>query len=447
MDGIMNVLKNHGSFGCVSGTIQEVLVVQLPTQLVVNFRCGRGGTQQAKPPGSLSREKDHKTTADIKAALVWTTPNGMISDESVVVREAFNQPSNAFCRVTRALTAQSLSFSGGFVRRALINMMPPLQIVMLVFTTVSMLTYAFILLSVERLKKHEPFLRGSFFRLCATNFLVDAIFYLEFTVLMRFRKYGLLNDFFALHPQLLTVVPPISIGLHYYIKMVVYLGEMSIAANRLTSAMRPITYEKIWSSSFLWQVRAAQFIIPMIVMLPIVLNPRYEFKYVIYASQNTLRLETDPASTEVLALVDMVSSTTATMASLFMYICTVIRIRQLFKEQLANVSSRRHDVLVPTMGPSNNILKTTPMFMENHWQTLIEHHINENAPVNVLALLCNIPSWRKNYTMPQAVTGTARITKGWDARREMCRIEKAYTKMWSFCTLGEVFSKETELLR
>ncbi|RCN46186.1 hypothetical protein ANCCAN_07845 [Ancylostoma caninum] len=123
-------------------------------------------------------------------------------------------------------------------------MMPPLQVIMLVFTTVSMLTYAFILLSVERLKKHEPFLKGSFFRLCATNFLVDAIFYLEFTVLMRFRKYGLLNDFFAAHPQLLTVVPPISIGLHYYIKMVVYLGEMSIAANRLTSAMRPITYEK-----------------------------------------------------------------------------------------------------------------------------------------------------------------------------------------------------------
>ncbi|KAL6723037.1 hypothetical protein Aduo_018089 [Ancylostoma duodenale] len=217
--------------------------------------------------------------------------------------------------------------------------MPPLQIMMLVFTTVSMLTYAFILLSVERLKKHEPFLRGSFFRLCATNFLVDLIFYLEFTVLMRFRKYGLLNDFFALHPQLLTVVPPISTGLHYYIKMVVYLGEMSIAGNRLTSAMRPISYEKIWSSLFVWQVRAAQFIIPLVVILPIVLNPQYEFKYVIYASQNTLRLETDPASTEVLALVDMVSSTTATLASLFMYICTVIRIRQLFKEQLANANS------------------------------------------------------------------------------------------------------------
>ncbi|RCN46187.1 hypothetical protein ANCCAN_07846 [Ancylostoma caninum] len=73
-------------------------------------------------------------------------------------------------------------------------------------------------------------------------------------------------------------------------------------------------------------------------MLPIVLNPQYEFKYVIYASQNTLRLETDPASTEVLALVDMVSSTTATVASLFMYICTVIRIRHLFKEQLANAN-------------------------------------------------------------------------------------------------------------
>ncbi|KAK6766902.1 hypothetical protein RB195_026268 [Necator americanus] len=152
------------------------------------------------------------------------------------------------------------------------------------------------------------------------QFFADVFFYLEFTVLMRFRKYGLLNEFFTTYSQLLTVVPPISIGLHYYIKMVVYLGEISVAANRLTSAMRPVSYEKIWNPWFIWQ-------------------------YVVYASQHTLRLETDPESTKVLALVDMVSSTSATIASLIMYISTVCRIRQLFRKQITNgnVQSNSND--------------------------------------------------------------------------------------------------------
>ncbi|KAK6766901.1 hypothetical protein RB195_026268 [Necator americanus] len=199
-------------------------------------------------------------------------------------------------------------------------MMPPLQLVMFIFGTFSMLIYALILLSIRRLRKHEPFLQGSFFCLCATNFFADVFFYLEFTVLMRFRKYGLLNEFFTTYSQLLTVVPPISIGLHYYIKMVVYLGEISVAANRLTSAMRPVSYEKIWNPWFIWQ-------------------------YVVYASQHTLRLETDPESTKVLALVDMVSSTSATIASLIMYISTVCRIRQLFRKQITNgnVQSNSND--------------------------------------------------------------------------------------------------------
>ncbi|ETN80304.1 hypothetical protein NECAME_02436 [Necator americanus] len=177
------------------------------------------------------------------------------------------------------------------------------------------------------------------------QFFADVLFYLEFTVLMRFRKYGLLNEFFTTYSQLLTVVPPISIGLHYYIKMVVYLGEISVAANRLTSAMRPVSYEKIWNPWFIWQVRSAQFIVPLTIMLPIVLNSQYEFKYVVYASQHTLRLETDPESTKVLALVDMVSSTSATIASLIMYISTVCRIRQLFRKQITNgnVQSNSND--------------------------------------------------------------------------------------------------------
>uniref|UniRef100_A0A183FNE4 G protein-coupled receptor n=1 Tax=Heligmosomoides polygyrus TaxID=6339 RepID=A0A183FNE4_HELPZ len=132
-------------------------------------------------------------------------------------------------------------------------------------------------------------------------YVADMVFYIEFTVLMRFRKYGLLNEIFSAHPSLLTTVPPISIGIHYYIKMVVYFGEIVISANRLTSAMRPVTYEKvcIWSSTVVWIVRALQFFLPLIVMLPVALNKNFEFKYVIYANQSTLRLETDEVSTGV----------------------------------------------------------------------------------------------------------------------------------------------------
>lgn len=46
-------------------------------------------------------------------------------------------------------------------------------------------------------------------------------------------------------------------------------------------------------------MRALQFFLPLIVMLPVALNKNFEFKYVIYANQSTLRLETDEVSTGV----------------------------------------------------------------------------------------------------------------------------------------------------
>ncbi|CAJ0609003.1 unnamed protein product [Cylicocyclus nassatus] len=73
------------------------------------------------------------------------------------------------------------------------------------------------------------------------------------------------------------------------------------------------------------------------------------FKFVVYASEKTLRLESDPESTKVLALVDTVGSSLATFLSLVMYICTVYRIRQLFRDRITNSSSVDYRLLLSAL--------------------------------------------------------------------------------------------------
>ncbi|RCN46188.1 hypothetical protein ANCCAN_07847 [Ancylostoma caninum] len=124
-------------------------------------------------------------------------------------------------------------------------MLPPRQIGAFIFSCISMVTYALIIISIHKRRRHEPVLNGSFFRLCTINFFIDLAFFAQFNFFMRFRKYGLLNFFFEANPNLLVVLPGISLGIHYYLKFVVYISEVIIAANRLTAAIRPVSYEMV----------------------------------------------------------------------------------------------------------------------------------------------------------------------------------------------------------
>ncbi|VDP15522.1 unnamed protein product [Heligmosomoides polygyrus] len=212
-------------------------------------------------------------------------------------------------------------------------MLPPVQLTFLVFGSVSMLVYTMIFLVIQR--SQDAFLAGSFFRLCSSNYVVDLIFFIQFNALMRFRKYRIAGGLYADQLAKWPLLPRISFGFYYYIRAVACFGEVAVSVNRLTSTTRPLSYEKIWSSTVIWLVRAVQFSLPAILLSPIVLNPKKTFQYVSYGSVMGINVSRD--ATEELAIVDFVISAVASVASMVMDIISVIRIR---------TSLRRHDSVV-----------------------------------------------------------------------------------------------------
>lgn len=77
------------------------------------------------------------------------------------------------------------------------------------------------------------------------QFIADFIFFLEFNIFFRLRKYGYFN--WALEPGtgLYDVLPAVSNSFHYYIKLVIYLGQVLFATNRLSSAIIIMKYEQV----------------------------------------------------------------------------------------------------------------------------------------------------------------------------------------------------------
>ncbi|GMR44644.1 hypothetical protein PMAYCL1PPCAC_14839, partial [Pristionchus mayeri] len=145
---------------------------------------------------------------------------------------------------------------------------------------------------------------------------------------MRGRKYGYITSFFEEGSSSLIIVPRISNALHYYIKIVVYIGQVVFAANRLTSAMLPICYNQIWTSKLLFVIWFFQWMLPLAAVLPINLDMNFDIRYVVYPSEGTLRLENDALSTDIIAYIDMATSVTCTVSSLIVYILTCVVVRR-----------------------------------------------------------------------------------------------------------------------
>ena len=98
------------------------------------------------------------------------------------------------------------------------------------------------------------------------------------------------------------------------LQIVVYIGQVTFAANRLTSAVFPMNYNtvflrnaraldtsywQLWSDKVIWAIRISQWLVPLAAVLPINLDMRFVIQYVYYKEQKTLRLENDAVSTDV----------------------------------------------------------------------------------------------------------------------------------------------------
>ncbi|TMS38493.1 hypothetical protein L596_005209 [Steinernema carpocapsae] len=166
----------------------------------------------------------------------------------------------------------------------------------------------------------------------------------EFTILMRFRKYRYLDFMLTEGNTLWYILPWITNGLHYYLKAVIYMGNILLSFNRFTSAFYPMHYEPVgvlsddgprrwfsvfqfWASKQMVVVRVLAWILPLAAVLPIVLNfHNYNMNFSMGTNNETVRLGGDDTSTQLLSYVDGSLTLAATVICLIFYIATAISI-------------------------------------------------------------------------------------------------------------------------
>ncbi|KAK0394971.1 hypothetical protein QR680_001036 [Steinernema hermaphroditum] len=204
--------------------------------------------------------------------------------------------------------------------------LPSWQLPVVIFGVISLFMYLLILMVICRYRKRSSALAGSFFLLVLVHSIADISMFTEFNILMRGRKFGYLNFIFTDHSNAYEGMARFSTWLHYYLKIVVYIGHVFFALNRLTAISHPVNYEELWSRNRLYIAWFFQWTLPLIPTLTIVLDPRRYFALSYWKEDGMLRLENDDATTQDLAYVDGVCCLAATVFCIIFYCATFYNI-------------------------------------------------------------------------------------------------------------------------
>ncbi|VDK48594.1 unnamed protein product [Anisakis simplex] len=114
---------------------------------------------------------------------------------------------------------------------------------------------------------------------------------------MRARKYGYVNFMCSSNnEQSCSFLARFATALHYHVKLILYMGHVALAANRLSAIILPLRYELIWTRSRLRIFWVCQWIFPMAITLPIVCDSDRLIRMIYRPEQNALRLEFDEAT-------------------------------------------------------------------------------------------------------------------------------------------------------
>uniref|UniRef100_A0A1I8AMI5 Serpentine receptor class gamma n=1 Tax=Steinernema glaseri TaxID=37863 RepID=A0A1I8AMI5_9BILA len=200
--------------------------------------------------------------------------------------------------------------------------LPSWQLPVIVFGSISLFLYLLIIIVICRFRKRSSSLAGSFFLLVLVHSIADISMFTEFNILMRARKYGYLNFIFTDHTDTYEGMARLSTWLHYYLKIVVYIGLVFFALNRLTAISHPVNYEELWSRKRLYAAWFLQWTLPLIPTLTIVFDSRRTFELKYWEHEGMLRLENDDATTQDLAYVDGVCCLAATVFCIAFYSAT-----------------------------------------------------------------------------------------------------------------------------
>ncbi|EGT30060.1 hypothetical protein CAEBREN_21822 [Caenorhabditis brenneri] len=118
---------------------------------------------------------------------------------------------------------------------------------------------------------------------------------------MRFRKYTDFYTFFEPGTQFTGFVPRVISGVHYYIKVVVYIGYIVFAINRLLSAVTVSSYNKenvsVWAPATIKYITITQWTVPILAVFPT--HSWRDFDFYLLITETAMRLNNDPFSTAV----------------------------------------------------------------------------------------------------------------------------------------------------
>ncbi|EFO83007.1 CRE-SRV-5 protein [Caenorhabditis remanei] len=210
--------------------------------------------------------------------------------------------------------------------------MPFLQWVLFLFCLVSILIYTLIVITLKR-HRSNALLGGSFFQIVEMQYYSEVLFFIEFSITMRFRKYSSLYTFFEPDTELVGIIPRLVSGFHYYIKIVVYIGYLTFALNRLTSAINISSYNSvnvsIWTPQLMKNVRIVKWTVPLLGVIPTHAWPGFTYWFIV--TSTSIRLTNDSLSTALVAYVDGICCLGTCIFCMVCYSATCFLIRKNWK--------------------------------------------------------------------------------------------------------------------
>uniref|UniRef100_A0A0K0FAL0 Serpentine receptor class gamma n=1 Tax=Strongyloides venezuelensis TaxID=75913 RepID=A0A0K0FAL0_STRVS len=210
--------------------------------------------------------------------------------------------------------------------------MPIHEIVLFWIVIFTIFLHVLIILIVFKKKKHNIYLKGSFFKLQGFKSIIELVMLLQFLFSMRLRKYGFLNFILIDRNWFWIHLPKITTIFHYYMKQEIYLCHIVLAANRFTAIQFPLRYDHFWSMKNLIISMILVILLPLPYVLYLSIDPNIHMNYMT-SSTGTIRLSYNNETTTITALMDGISCIFSGILCIFIYIFIIIAAIKIWNEQ------------------------------------------------------------------------------------------------------------------
>uniref|UniRef100_A0A0N5BCZ9 G_PROTEIN_RECEP_F1_2 domain-containing protein n=1 Tax=Strongyloides papillosus TaxID=174720 RepID=A0A0N5BCZ9_STREA len=163
--------------------------------------------------------------------------------------------------------------------------------------------------------------------------------FFQFTIFMRGRKFHWLSEVVKEGTIVWDILPRLSVAFHYYMKLVLYLGHVLFAINRLSAAVRPMEYEGCWNSRNIFTARLVQFLLPFVVLVYIPMNPLHVIRFQRDKDTERLRLYLGDKSNYLTSNIDLIGCLLCAIICITLYTTVIFIIQK--QSKIMRESRRR----------------------------------------------------------------------------------------------------------